>query len=114
MIEKLERNPEIVLNLYLMKNYNLRPEGLASLDDLFPEEKYCIFLLDSIFKDHKQTQSKLEIQFYLNSIEKSDPIEFLPKADREGIGLTDKEKRMLGESMKRELVFKLQKKLGEL
>lgn len=97
-----------------MKNYNLRPEGLHSLDDLFPEQKYCIYVLDAVLKDHKGKQQFLEITFYLQQIEKTDPIEFLPKEDREGIGLSDREKRIIGESMKQEMIGKLKKKLGEL
>lgn len=97
-----------------MRNYHLKPEKLVSLDDLYPEQKYCIFVLDSIFKDHKSIQQKLEIQFYLNSIEKTEPKEFLPVADREGVGLTEHEKNLIGQSMKQELIGKLKKKLEEI
>ena len=97
-----------------MKNYNLRPAGLASLEDLYPEQKYCIFLLDSIFKDHKATQERLEVKFYLERCEKMEPKEFLPTQDREGVGLSDAEKNMIGKSMKLELIGKLKKRLEEL
>lgn len=97
-----------------MKSYNLKPEGLHSLDDLFPEQKYCIYALDAVFENHKNKQEFLKVSLYLSQIQKTDPIEFLPKEDREGIGLNDREKRIIGESMKQEMISKLKKKLGEL
>lgn len=97
-----------------MRHYNLRPEKLVSLEDLFPEQKYCIFALDSILRDFQPNKERLEIQIRLMQIEKTPPKEFLPERDRNGIGLSEFEKNLIGTSMKNELIGKLKKRLEEI
>ena len=95
-----------------MKNYDLKPKGLNSLDDLYIEQKYCIFILDSFFKDYKEKQERIELLFLLKQVEETNPIDFLPKEDREGIGLTMREKQVIGESMKKEAIQSIKQRLN--
>lgn len=97
-----------------MKEYHLKPEKLASLEDLYPEQKYCIYALDSLLKDHKGKMLFLEISFYLKQAESADPLEFLPEPERKGTGFTEKEKLRLGSMMKADTIAKLKEKLNEL
>ena len=97
-----------------MRNYNLRPEKLSSLDDLYPEQKYCLYALDSLLKDHKSKQLYLELSMHLRQAENADPLEFLPEPERKGTAFTDKEKLRLGTQMKADLIGKLKTRLEEL
>jgi len=98
------------MNLYLLREYRILPKGYSDLGDFEPEEKYGIFLADSLFKDFKSIKNFIDISRKLERARNADPLEFIGAGD--AVGFEDVRVK-IAESKKADYISQLEKLLKD-
>lgn len=83
-----------------MREYRISPKGSITLNDLFPEEKYAIYLCDSMIDDHRERQRRLRLLFEIDRLEALPWEEFLDEGLKKNPIMPDRDKRMIGSQKK--------------
>mgnify|MGYP001586509417 CR=1 FL=1 len=91
-----------------MREYRILPKGYNDLGDFEPEEKYGIFLADSLFKDFKDIKNYIELTHKLEKAKKADPMEFLGKGDAVGF---DNVRKQIAEAKKADYIQNLENQI---